>query len=234
MFIIIFILLETLLADLNDWRSLYVAGRLHKPIHILKHNETIENAIICNKEYAVRTALLLIPKLFDEFDLFTKIASLSYTGDPRMIVGENPKKVINLVTPIIPLYRKEYEHILNKVATEVEIKTLQQVSSLSKAVDNIIKNDNTYKMYSQPMTSDARWKLCENLPITMRNILLMNRRTIGSAPKKHAVRSAVSAIVYRAAVTQSLKGIVTAGVVKGSSYLLAKIAKKFPIVKKLI
>jgi len=223
-----------LLDDLNEWRSLYIAGRLHKPIHILKHNESIENAISLNKEYAIRTALLLIPKLFDEFDLFTKIASLSYTGDPRMIVGENPKKVVNLVTPIIPLYRKEYEHALTKIATEIEINTLTKVSSLSKTLDTSVKSDNNYKMYSQSMTSDSRWRLCENLPSTMRSVLLMNRRTIGSPPKKHAVRSAVSAIVYRAAVSQSVKGIVTAGMVKGSTYLLSKIAKKFPIINSFI
>ena len=224
------------MADLNEWRSLYVAGRLHKPIHILKHNDTIENAMARNKEYAVRTALLLVPKLFDEFDLFTKIASLSYTGDPRMIVGENPKKVVNLVTPIIPIYRKEYEQALLKVASEIEINNLIKDSPLSQTVHHSdVKTDSTtYKMYTQTMTSDSRWRLCENLPVTMRNILLMNRRTIGSPPKKHAVRSAVSAIVYRAAISQSVKGIITAGVMKGSSYLFKKVTKKFPILSNLV
>jgi len=189
-----------------------------------------------NKEYAVRTALLLVPKLFDEFDLFTKIASLSYTGDPRMIVGENPKKVVNLVTPIIPIYRKEYEQALLKVASEIEINNLVKESPLSQVGHlSDVKNDiGPYKMYAQTMTSDSRWRLCESLPITMRNILLMNRRTIGSPPKKHAVRSAVSAIVYRAAVSQSFKGIITAGVMKGSTYLLNKVSKKFPIISKFI
>jgi len=189
-----------------------------------------------NKEYAVRTALLLVPKLFDEFDLFTKIASLSYTGDPRMIVGENPKKVVNLVTPIIPIYRKEYEQALLKVASEIEINNLVKELPLSQVVHlSDVKNDIVpYKMYAQTMTSDSRWRLCESLPITMRNILLMNRRTIGSPPKKHAVRSAVSAIVYRAAVSQSFKGIITAGVMKGSTYLLNKVSKKFPIISKFI
>jgi len=217
-----------LLDDLNEWHSLYVAGRLHKPIRILKNNEIIEKAIARNKESAVRTAFLLLPKLFDEFDLFTKIASLSYTGDPRMIVGENPKKVVNLVKPIIPIYRKEYENALNIVSNEINLSLLKEDESKTTK-ENTTLDDANFKMYKQVMDNNIRWKLCESLPGTMRNILLMNRRTI--PPKKHVVRSAISAIVYRAAVSQSIKGIITAGIVKGSAYLMTKVAKKFPIIK---
>jgi hypothetical protein len=149
-----------------------------------------------------------------------------------MIVGENPKKVVNLVKPIISIYRKEYEKAINNVSNEIELSLLKEEEILSKNIKaNTIYDNTNFKMYKQVMDNNIRWQLCESLPLTMRNILLMNRRTI--PPKKHVVRSALSAIVYRAAVSQSIKGIITAGIVKGSAYLMTKVAKKFPIINKL-
>lgn len=84
---------EDLLTDLKHWSWLYSSGRLHKPVHILKRNIDIENAMRMNYHHALQAALLLMPKTFNEVDLFRGIASLSYIGDPRMIAGENPKKV---------------------------------------------------------------------------------------------------------------------------------------------
>lgn len=86
-----------MLRDLTQWNSLYVAGRLHKPVHIIKHNPEIELFMGLNREQALRTSLLLLPERFNEADLFMAVASLSYVGDPRMLIGENPKKVnVNL------------------------------------------------------------------------------------------------------------------------------------------
>lgn len=82
-----------MLSDLKNWHWLYAAGRLHKPVQILKRNVEIENAMRVNYHHALQTALLLMPKTFNEIDLFRGVASLSYIGDPRMIAGENPKKV---------------------------------------------------------------------------------------------------------------------------------------------
>ena len=82
-----------MLEDLKTWSNLYTAGRLQKPVRILKHNTVIEAAIKLNLESAVRTSLLMLPEKFDEIDLYLNIAALSYVGDPRMYFGENPKKV---------------------------------------------------------------------------------------------------------------------------------------------
>jgi translocator assembly and maintenance protein 41 len=82
-----------LMEDLQQWSNLYIAGRLHKPVNILQGDTGVEAAMKENREAAVRTALLLLPDQFTEIDLFMAVASLSYVGDPRMIVGENPRKV---------------------------------------------------------------------------------------------------------------------------------------------
>jgi hypothetical protein len=84
---------QHLLDDLTGWTSLYTAGRLQKPVHVLKGNEAVEAAMKSNLESAVRTSLLMLPEKFEEIDLYLSIASLSYVGDPRMYLGENPKKV---------------------------------------------------------------------------------------------------------------------------------------------
>jgi len=82
-----------MLEDLKTWSNLYTAGRLQKPVRILKNNATIEAAMNDNLESAVRTSLLMLPEKFEEIDLYLNIASLSYVGDPRMYLGENPKMV---------------------------------------------------------------------------------------------------------------------------------------------
>ena len=82
-----------LMKDLQTWSCLYAAGRLHKPIFVMKKNDEIEKAIEQNKVFALYTSLLLLPNKFSEVDLYLTIASLSYVGDPRMLIGENPRKV---------------------------------------------------------------------------------------------------------------------------------------------
>jgi mitochondrial translocator assembly and maintenance protein 41 len=91
-----------MLNDLNNWTNLYIAGRLQKPVHILKGNQVIEKALQVNLEHAVRTSLLMLPSKFNEIDLYISIASLSYVGDPRMYVGENPQKVGNKLLSLKP------------------------------------------------------------------------------------------------------------------------------------
>ncbi len=129
------------LKDLETWNHLYAAGRLHKPVHILKNNTNIEAALNRNLEHALRTSLLLLPNQFSEFDLFVSVASLSYIGDPRMFIGENPKKVcdltficcslillqvVNLVTPIVHHYRNLYQSSFDKLSVEAEVVKVPQ------------------------------------------------------------------------------------------------------------
>lgn len=84
---------KRLLKDLIRWTTLYSAGRLHKPVRIIQSDPEIDAALQHNNDNAVKTALLMMPSKFSEMDLFLKIASLSYIGDLRMNLGENPRKV---------------------------------------------------------------------------------------------------------------------------------------------
>lgn len=90
--------MNTLCRDLYDWDTLYLAGRLQKPTAMLKDNPRVRLANQVNHASAVRTALLMLPEQFTPEQLFMTVAGLSYTGDPRMAMAENPDKVKNIVT----------------------------------------------------------------------------------------------------------------------------------------
>ena len=71
-----------LITDLTEWTTLYAAGRLQKPVRIIKTetNEELKDAIEKNKRYALRVSLILMPDQFEEIQLYRTIASLSYIG----------------------------------------------------------------------------------------------------------------------------------------------------------
>ncbi len=101
--------INALQRDLKDWDTLYLAGRLHKPVKILRDDATIRLANQMNLLSALRTALLLLPPRFNEMELYSTIAGISYLGDPRMsLPTENPNKVSNIVGNNLPNFRRLY------------------------------------------------------------------------------------------------------------------------------
>lgn len=101
--------LGTLERDLTQWDTLYLAGRLHKPVKILRDDPKIRLANQLNLLSALRTALLLLPPSFTEEDLYATIAGISYLGDPRMsLPTENPSKVKNIVGNNMANFRRLY------------------------------------------------------------------------------------------------------------------------------
>jgi hypothetical protein len=62
----------------------------------------------------LRCALLTLPDTFSSTQLFEAIASLSYAGDVRMGVAENPNKVKNLVATQLPAYQSLYQPFLDR------------------------------------------------------------------------------------------------------------------------
>ncbi|NXV51411.1 TAM41 protein, partial [Uria aalge] len=105
---------DTLIDDLLHWKTLYVAGRLQKPVKILTQNENskLQAALVSNLKSAVTAAFLMLPESFSEEDLYMQIAGLSYSGDFRMVIGEDRSKVQNIVKPNVPHFQKLYSNIL--------------------------------------------------------------------------------------------------------------------------
>ncbi|KAF2721270.1 mitochondrial matrix Mmp37 [Polychaeton citri CBS 116435] len=110
--------LDTLCTDLTDWSTLYLAGRLQKPVKILRDDPRVRLANQVNLISALRTALLMLPETFTERQLYEQIAGLSYLGDLRMnsyIGGENPQKISNIVGAQLPSFRQLYVPLIENL-----------------------------------------------------------------------------------------------------------------------
>jgi mitochondrial translocator assembly and maintenance protein 41 len=105
--------IDNLCTDLSHWDTLYLAGRLQKPVKIIRDHPRVRLANQVNLISAIRTAMLLLPERFSERDLYRTIAAISYLGDPRMALPtENPRKVANIVDNNIVNFRRLYSPLI--------------------------------------------------------------------------------------------------------------------------
>jgi translocator assembly and maintenance protein 41 len=72
--------ITTVDSDLLNWNTLYLAGRMHKPLRIIKDDARVRLTQQVNLVSAVRAALLTLPEDFSETELFERIADISYAG----------------------------------------------------------------------------------------------------------------------------------------------------------
>ncbi|KRZ73985.1 Mitochondrial translocator assembly and maintenance protein 41 -like protein, partial [Trichinella papuae] len=128
-----------LISDLIDWKSLYISGRLHKPVRVLipPTSRELEEACKMNLKNACRMALLILPEKFNEEQLYTTIASLSYWGDIRMKIAENKNKVANIVQQNMRQFADMYEPILNNLYEEIPLTRSGQTFNHLLTTDNI-------------------------------------------------------------------------------------------------
>lgn len=119
--------IDTLLGDLTNWNTLYLAGRLHKPVKILRDEPRIRFTNQSNLISALRTSLLTLPEEFTELDLYSTLAGISYLGDPRMTFGENPNKVKNIVNNQFINFRNLYSPLLDMLPN-VELQSSAKLS----------------------------------------------------------------------------------------------------------
>ncbi|KAJ3313091.1 Mitochondrial translocator assembly and maintenance protein 41 [Boothiomyces sp. JEL0838] len=191
-----------LLRDLEEWETLYLAGRLQKPVKILRDDAKVKLATKQNLENAVRVALLMLPERFTEEDLFLKIAGLSYRGDFRMLFGENPHKVYNIVYAQMDAFHEKYVDIITELPN---VNYLADGSlehhylwSISKAGGKSVNREEPF--YSQGIADSPYVSNC--------------------------VAKTVRDIVGQPAITQSIKGIFTAGLSRTFKYSMEKFNKK--------
>jgi translocator assembly and maintenance protein 41 len=154
---------DNLCSDLLNWRSLYLAGRMHKPLRIIKDDARVRLTQQVNLTSAVRAALLTLPQEFSETHLFERIAGISYMGDPRMMLpAENRGKVGNIVRNQAPQFKELYHRLvvgLPGVHWPVQSSTIQQDTTpharsahLRKLPSNLLTGikDNYMKSSSLP------------------------------------------------------------------------------------
>ena len=150
---------ETLLRDLTEWDTLYLAGRLHKPVKILFEEPNIRVANQRNLISAVRCSLLLLPTTFTEKELYSTIAGLSYQGDPRMQYGsENPKKISNIVNNQLQHFRHLYHDILSSLPN------VRYVNDQATQASGWMEDDKLDLKLEQNLDPERRGNIVRRLP----------------------------------------------------------------------
>lgn len=216
----------SLIEDLLDWNNLYLAGRLHKPVKVLvepdEHSQ-LPTALVENLHSAVHAALLLLPQHFTEIDFYKTIAGLSYTGDFRMTFGENKEKINNIVIPQLQHFRQLYSSILQHFDDYMDIpKSDQMAVTCQQDINPATKIHHLNHLPRTPQVKLVRaWSQGPRSKDTEDCL-----RAIAYDPECHEIlEKCLQSIVWRSSVTQSLKGIVTAGFLKSVKYSAAKITK---------
>lgn len=207
--------LDTLHNDLTNWETLYLAGRMHKPVRIVQDHPKIQSAQHRNLRSAMSTALLLLPNEFSEAELYTKIAAVSYMGDVRMAFAENPRKVQNIVLNQFNHFRELYLPLFK----EVDVGSTVDMSSILTSKTGPLSQG--LPLFQQPSNED---RLLDFLPERFGSIVTKNRQ---NEVRRLRVSRAVAQIIKYPSFTQSMKGILTAGVDRSLRYSIAKLSKRF-------
>ncbi|XP_074054647.1 phosphatidate cytidylyltransferase, mitochondrial isoform X1 [Macrotis lagotis] len=212
---------ETLISDLRDWNTLYVAGRLQKPVRILSLSEDIllRAALESNLKSAITTAFLMLPESFSEEDLFVQIAGLSYSGDFRMLIGEEKAKVLNIVKSNIPRFRELYGELLCK-NPQVIYKQNQGRVEIDKSPEAQFS-----QLMTLPKTLQQEVSYLMDTPGRNRDVEEILLQVAHDPDCGSVVRQGLSGIVRPSSVMQSTKGILTAGVKKSLIYSSMKVQK---------
>lgn len=177
--------IDALCRDLLDWETLYISGRTQKPVRpchlvyqsfcflilfdtqvrILVDDARVRLANQVNLASALRTSLLLLPSEFTELELYETIAGLSYRGDFRMKVGENPQKVRNIVRAQLNNFRSLYGGLLKSFSKSVS--TIGEKAILGTHDEGVM-----LKMLKQDRSVRNRGLTASKLPIGLRGKLL--------------------------------------------------------------
>ncbi|KAJ3180662.1 Mitochondrial translocator assembly and maintenance protein 41 [Geranomyces variabilis] len=219
--------MDRLIRDLHDWETLYLAGRLQKPVKVLRSDARVNLANRRNLRASVRAALLLLPSEFTEEELFCAIAGLSYTGDFRMKMGENPHKVFNIVYTQMDAFRELYKPVIEDLPNVNYVSESQIVQDLdarlrAQLLQKLPQNlhDKIYLYYQRsPASNGSSTAALQEPQLSL---------SVASSPQLAQItEQSLGDIVRWPAISQSLKGILTAGFARAFVYAGRKLKKSF-------
>jgi len=243
--------IDTLCRDLSEWDTLYLAGRLQKPVKILRDDPKVRLATQMNLLSAVRVALLLLPEKFTEQDLYSTIAGISYMGDPRMsLFAENPHKVQNIVLNQLPNFRRLYSPLIHQLPNVYFVNPKLSWNDVASEV-----------MVEQDMHPVRRGNMVRRLPTAFRDKLYFQyqkkyripraeflrmvelseddermskkqggefeQRIAADEDSRQQVSTVIKSTIGWPSTAQSLKGLLTAGPAKSWSYIGEKTSKRW-------
>ena len=221
--------------DLCEWNSLYVSGRLHKPVEPLQPwPDDIERMVSSNRRAALDASLLLLPERFSEDELWETLCGLSYAGDVRMGFGESHAKPIGIAGHQAALLATLYAEPLSKARLRPacgEGASRMQDASLAARIHRLTALPTNAQRtllaelhggMAQPGsgTSSALDAAARRLWWSAGSDAEANRRLAA------ALRTALSRVVRASSLAQTIKGIASAGVGTSINYAIGKIRKR--------
>jgi len=218
---------DALCSDLLTWNSLYLSGRMHKPIRIIKDDARVRLTQQVNLTSAARTALLTLPEKFTEQELFERLAGFSYGGDPRMMFAENPDKIRNITKPQQPQFRELYHRLVSNLpgvhwpadssTIEQDIAANARAIHLRKLPSGLLKR--TEQRYAAHFQSTGIQITKESDPSAFWT------KVAGDAELSKHIAEDLRSIVRWPATVQTAKGLVSAGLGKSIKYAVRKVGK---------
>jgi len=224
---------QALLHDLNTWSHFYAAGRLQKPC-LLRYpsasnelRQQISDALRVNRRAALCAALLMCSwnatpeSPIGVLPLLSAIVQLSYTGDVRMGVAEDPAKVSNIVKGQSDALWQIYQHVADDMGLQLQDTNHKDHGATGgPSLDNLAVLVNPAR----------RRELFDELPASFR---VRCQQCLGSRgypwESNRAVEQTLSGIVRRASAQQTLKGVLTAGPLGSVAYSARKMCKRWKI-----
>jgi len=209
--------LDNLCSDLLNWRSLYLAGRMHKPIRIIKDDARVRLTQQVNLASALRVALLMMPEKFEERELFEKMAAISYSGDPRMwLPTENRGKVHNIVKAQSAQFRELYRRLAVGLPS---VDWPANSSSIRQDISPAVRANHLRKLPSELSNRlTSRWE--RESDEAAYYLKIASDPALGDH-----IQSDIANIVRRPATMQSAKGLISAGPGPSMRYTAGKVRK---------
>ena len=154
------------------------------------------------------------------------IAGLSYTGDFRMILGENPHKVYNIVHRQMDDFREIYRPIIDDLpaVNYVEDGTILQEENIKVRGAMLQQLPRTLLSRIQ---NYHRWYLSRS--DQFRNVTteepFFSQSIVNSPELSSYIRQGLADVVKWPAISQTIKGVFTAGILKSAKYASQKWTK---------
>ena len=140
-----------------------------------------------------------------------------------MAFAENPHKVENIVDKSIERFRALYQPVFARLQrSQVDFGVHTQCPGWGTADPDAIPDASRTVVFTQPESAQHRQRLAADLPSTVAEEM----RGASPYPERDTLRGAIGSIVGRTSRSQSLKGILTAGLFKSAVYSLQKLAKR--------
>ena len=187
---------------LSTWNSFYMTGRFQKTIMEFISTDEVRRIIDYNRRSAIIVTLLMTDSQTTIKDLLVRLCGLSYAGDTRMAIAENPRKVLNIVEGSYDEYLKIYKQVIEQFA-----RIKRDVVSIEK--DKVIL-------------------AFDELPDALKNCIKEYGLEINDTKRvEEVVMNYLSNLNKRESTYQTLKGLKTNGLGRSLRYAFAKVKKRF-------